>query len=203
MRVLGGVGIRRKTRADIQVATHVCLSLSIMASVSTTKKTSLLWRSKRVSSQDQEEYVGDDEGLENEEAMLEKGHERRDKQYSLLGRWSALFSVVMGGLLIAGWVWIVMNRESTVESNKPPSLFFNGTVLFEPTVLLISLDGFRNDYLERNVTPTLTHFASKGIRAEYMQPSFPSMTFPNHWTLVTGLYPESHATVVGWRTNTD
>ncbi|KAL2914360.1 hypothetical protein HK105_206132 [Polyrhizophydium stewartii] len=63
------------------------------------------------------------------------------------------------------------------------------------TVLLVSLDGFRADYLERGLTPNIKRIADGGVRAEYLKPSFPSVTFPNHYTLVTGLYPESHGVV--------
>ena len=59
------------------------------------------------------------------------------------------------------------------------------------TVLLISIDGFRADYLDRGLTPTLSALAADGVRAA-MRPSFPSLTFPNHYTLVTGLYPDHH-----------
>jgi predicted AlkP superfamily pyrophosphatase or phosphodiesterase len=65
----------------------------------------------------------------------------------------------------------------------------------KPTVLLISIDGFRADYLDRGVTPNLLRIAKSGVRAEWMQPSFPTKTFPNHYTIVTGLYPEHHGIV--------
>ncbi|KZF23688.1 Phosphodiest-domain-containing protein [Xylona heveae TC161] len=71
----------------------------------------------------------------------------------------------------------------------------NGTSLFAPTTILISLDGFRADFLNRGLTPTLNSFIETGISPRYMLPSFPSVTFPNHFTLVTGLYPESHGVV--------
>ncbi|KAK2764520.1 hypothetical protein FQN54_009215 [Arachnomyces sp. PD_36] len=71
----------------------------------------------------------------------------------------------------------------------------NGTSLFAPTTILISLDGFRADFLNRGLTPTLNSFIAEGISPKYMLPSFPSVTFPNHFTLVTGLYPESHGVV--------
>ena len=57
-------------------------------------------------------------------------------------------------------------------------------------VLLISIDGFRPDYLDRGLTPTLATLAREGVRAEWMQPAFPSLTCPNHYTLVTGLTQE-------------
>ena len=62
-------------------------------------------------------------------------------------------------------------------------------------VILISLDGFRADYLDRGVSPTLSALAKDGVRAEAMRPSFPSLTFPNHYTLVTGLRPDEHGVV--------
>lgn len=64
----------------------------------------------------------------------------------------------------------------------------------KPIVLLLSIDGFRADYLDRFSTPNLDRLATRGVRASLI-PSFPSKTFPNHWTLVTGLYPEHHGIV--------
>ncbi|KAJ4395143.1 hypothetical protein N0V91_011048 [Didymella pomorum] len=71
----------------------------------------------------------------------------------------------------------------------------NGTSLFAPTTILISLDGFRADFLYRNLTPTLNQFVAEGISPKYMLPSFPSVTFPNHYTMATGMYPEAHGIV--------
>ena len=61
-------------------------------------------------------------------------------------------------------------------------------------VILISIDGFRWDYLERGVTPTLSRLAAEGASGP-MRPSFPSVTFPNHYTLVTGQHPDHHGIV--------
>jgi predicted AlkP superfamily pyrophosphatase or phosphodiesterase len=65
----------------------------------------------------------------------------------------------------------------------------------KPTVILISLDGFRYDYLDRYQPPTLMSMAAHGVRAKWMIPSFPTKTFPNHYTIVTGLYPAHHGIV--------
>lgn len=65
----------------------------------------------------------------------------------------------------------------------------------KPTVILISLDGFRYDYIEKFQTPTLRKLAANGVRAKWMIPSFPTKTFPNHYTIATGLYPEHHGIV--------
>ena len=64
-----------------------------------------------------------------------------------------------------------------------------------PPVILISIDGFRADYLDRGVTPVIAGLAAGGARAEGMRPSHPSLTFPNHYTLVTGLRPDRHGIV--------
>lgn len=65
----------------------------------------------------------------------------------------------------------------------------------KPTVILISLDGFRADYLEKFKPPVLNELARTGVRARWMTPSFPSKTFPNHYTIATGLYPEHHGII--------
>ncbi len=64
----------------------------------------------------------------------------------------------------------------------------------KPVTILISIDGFRADYLDRGVTPALNELAKAGISSA-MRPSFPSITFPNHWTIVTGLRPDRSGVV--------
>jgi predicted AlkP superfamily pyrophosphatase or phosphodiesterase len=62
-------------------------------------------------------------------------------------------------------------------------------------LILISIDGFRWDYLKKYDAPTLRQLATSGVHATRMTPSFPSLTFPNHYTIVTGLRPEHHGIV--------
>lgn len=64
----------------------------------------------------------------------------------------------------------------------------------EPITILVSIDGFRADYLDRGVTPTLSRLAAGGVTAA-MRPSFPSKTFPNHWAEITGYYPDNNGIV--------
>ncbi|XP_062607940.1 uncharacterized protein LOC134269752 isoform X1 [Saccostrea cucullata] len=64
-----------------------------------------------------------------------------------------------------------------------------------PPLLLVSLDGFRADYLTRNLTPTLQKLSHCGVHTPYMRSVYPTLTFPNHYSIVTGLYPESHGIV--------
>lgn len=63
-----------------------------------------------------------------------------------------------------------------------------------PVTILIGIDGFRPDYLDRGVTPVLSQLAAQGVRAT-MRPSFPTKTFPNFYTLVTGKRPDRHGIV--------
>ncbi|MDI1320134.1 MAG: alkaline phosphatase family protein, partial [bacterium] len=65
-------------------------------------------------------------------------------------------------------------------------------------LVLISIDGFRWDYLQKYDAPTLKALAAGGVHATRLTPSFPSKTFPNHYTLVTGLYPAHHGIVSNW-----
>lgn len=65
----------------------------------------------------------------------------------------------------------------------------------KPTVILISLDGFRYDYLDKYKPKVLNELARTGVRAKWMIPSFPTKTFPNHYTIATGLYPSHHGIV--------
>jgi predicted AlkP superfamily pyrophosphatase or phosphodiesterase len=65
----------------------------------------------------------------------------------------------------------------------------------KPYVILISADGFRADFAEKYDASFLQTISKNGVRAKYMQPSYPSVTFPNHYTIVTGLYPSHHGLV--------
>lgn len=63
-----------------------------------------------------------------------------------------------------------------------------------PVTILVAIDGFHPSYLERGVTPNLNALAARGAAAP-MKPSFPTKTFPNHYTIVTGLHPDAHGIV--------
>lgn len=65
----------------------------------------------------------------------------------------------------------------------------------KPTVILISMDGFRYDYIDKFASPTIRRLAKEGVRAKWMIPSFPTKTFPNHYAIATGLYPEHNGIV--------
>lgn len=94
-----------------------------------------------------------------------------------------LFSIVF--ILIFGWSFsqtdtaqvVVPNRKNTAES------------LAKPYVILISADGFRYDYAKKFNAKNILKLAETGVSAKAMIPSYPSITGPNHYTMITGLFP--------------
>lgn len=106
----------------------------------------------------------------------------------------ALIIVAFAILFLLAWkVTIETSRRKSAQVVQ--SMLSNGTAMFAPTTILISLDGFRADFVNRGLTPRLNAFIREGVSPPYMLPSFPSVTFPNHFTLATGLYPEAHGVV--------
>jgi predicted AlkP superfamily pyrophosphatase or phosphodiesterase len=109
------------------------------------------------------------------------------------GRMLILHLMILGLFVAFAYgAWKASKRTATQSHLRT---YWNGTHTFKPTTILISLDGFRADFLNRGLTPALSAFVASGVSPRYMLPSFPSVTFPNHFTLVTGLYPESHGIV--------
>lgn len=80
-------------------------------------------------------------------------------------------------------------------AGRAPELARPGDKAARPPVILISVDGLRPDYLKRGVTPHINALAAAGVTTPAMRPSFPSLTFPNHYTLVTGKRPDNHGIV--------
>jgi len=73
----------------------------------------------------------------------------------------------------------------TIQTSKDP----------KPLTLLISIDGFKPEYLKKESAPTLYQLAQQGASSKGMMSVFPSYTFPNHYSIVTGLYPDHHGIV--------
>jgi predicted AlkP superfamily pyrophosphatase or phosphodiesterase len=65
----------------------------------------------------------------------------------------------------------------------------------KPTLILISLDAFRWDYLDKADTPNLHQLIATGVRSRSLISAFPTKTFPNHYTIATGLWPEHHGII--------
>jgi predicted AlkP superfamily pyrophosphatase or phosphodiesterase len=89
-------------------------------------------------------------------------------------------------MLVAAALAALLPTAAAAQRHGPPAR--------PPVTILVSIDGFRADYLDRGVTPNLNALAKGGISAA-MRPSFPSKTFPNHWTLVTGVRPDRNGIV--------
>ncbi|KAK9365119.1 alkaline-phosphatase-like protein [Lipomyces kononenkoae] len=120
----------------------------------------------------------------------------------------SLLALVFAILGAAIYVAVIQNRlgifkspsssaTSSTSSDSPSSklVLYNGTHDFYPTTVYISLDGFRPDYLSTEFTPEMWELYTAEYSAPFMYPSFPSVTFPNHYTMATGLYPSSHGIV--------
>lgn len=70
-----------------------------------------------------------------------------------------------------------------------------GSETLDTYVLVVSFDGFRWDYSELYETPNFDDMALQGVKADHLISSFPTSTFPNHYTLATGLYPDHHGII--------
>uniref|UniRef100_A0A8H7XQR2 Phosphodiest-domain-containing protein n=1 Tax=Psilocybe cubensis TaxID=181762 RepID=A0A8H7XQR2_PSICU len=109
-------------------------------------------------------------------------------------------AIVIIGLLVTGALARTVlfgspGRMTNHSAFSGEELRSNGTALFKRTVVVVSIDGLRADYLDRGFTPHLLALSKKGLRAKSMKPIFPTLTFPNHWAIMTGLHAESHGIV--------
>lgn len=100
---------------------------------------------------------------------------------------SALFGLTLSAFVLAGCATGPVTGEASPDRAVRAAAE-------RPLVILVSIDGFRPDYLTRGETPVLSRLAAEGATGP-MEPSFPSKTFPNHYTIVTGLRPDHHGIV--------
>lgn len=105
-----------------------------------------------------------------------------------------IYKYIFAGLLIASLV-ACLGANSGGESRPPSASQTIDLATPKPLTLLVSLDGFKPEYLHPERTPHLLSLAQSGASAEGLQPVFPSYTFPNHYSIVTGLYPDHHGIV--------
>lgn len=155
------------------------------------------------------EYV-ELENLNPEGEALEGNDKVKDVQAKFnkninKGSKKLIIFIMMGLFVVVG---ICVHTSIYRHNHRPPPrgsvlavpldrnvLLSNGTHQFKRTTLLISLSGMHPHYLSDMRTPFLNKFVQKSCVVPYMMPSFPSETFPNHWTLITGLYPINHGIV--------
>jgi alkaline phosphatase D len=118
-------------------------------------------------------------------------------------RFRAMGRMALVSLALVFGLGLVAQQPSLQEAPNPPLPVLhvdNGPNSADAQkqhyVVLVSLDGFRWDYAKRDGATHLLALGKKGVWApEGMLPSYPSLTFPNHFTIVTGLYPEHHGLV--------
>lgn len=96
-----------------------------------------------------------------------------------------MLRILLLGLFLVGFLDVPAQQ---LKTNRPEHLN-------KPHVVLISLDGFRWDYVERFQPPNLSAFIGEGVSAEAMIPVYPSKTFPNHYSIATGMRPMQHRLV--------
>ncbi|MEL6445563.1 MAG: ectonucleotide pyrophosphatase/phosphodiesterase [Bacteroidota bacterium] len=103
----------------------------------------------------------------------------------------------MRRLVLSSLPHLLLGILAVVSAACSGSRSSEGTAPEATALVLISVDGFRYDYLDRDdvIAPTLRRLVAEGVRAESLVPVIPTKTFPNHYTLVTGLYTESHGVV--------
>jgi predicted AlkP superfamily pyrophosphatase or phosphodiesterase len=110
-----------------------------------------------------------------------------------VGRIRARAWSVLAVLLLAVAVCAAQSPSPVIEVPNPANAPAQRSKHY---VILVSLDGFRYDYANKYGAKNLLALAGRGASApDGMIPSYPSITFPNHWTIVTGLYPEHHGIV--------
>jgi predicted AlkP superfamily pyrophosphatase or phosphodiesterase len=98
-------------------------------------------------------------------------------------------------LLLAVFAVVAIGCGSPPTADSPATAGAAPDAAADPTVILVSLDGFRWDYRSLAETPHLDALAARGVHAERLIPAFPSKTFPCHYSTVTGLYPGHHGIV--------
>lgn len=125
-------------------------------------------------------------------------------------RWRNLFGSLV--IVLAGLSGISLSGCSGVQTQKgtrgpieavatatmqtfEPDAVNSEAALKSPYVVMVSIDGYRHDYNRMFNPPTLSDIATKGVQAESLIPVYPSKTFPNHYSIATGLYADRHGLV--------
>ncbi|OCA75384.1 alkaline phosphatase family protein [Chryseobacterium arthrosphaerae] len=98
-------------------------------------------------------------------------------------------------LLLISFTVLAQQANTDTAQVTIPGRHNNIEAQSKPYVIMISTDGFRYDYAEKYNAQNLLRLSNSGIKAKAMIPSYPSITFPNHWSLITGLYPSHHGLI--------
>lgn len=115
-------------------------------------------------------------------------HQKSGRRWILLRGWAALHLLLLAAALCAA-----QSAPAVIEVSNPPN---SAAQQAKHYLVLVSLDGFRYDYPQKYGAKNLIAMGHRGASApDGMIPSYPSVTFPNHYTIITGLYPEHHGIV--------
>lgn len=100
------------------------------------------------------------------------------------------FFLILFSVIITAQKGIVDTTQIVI-----PNRFNSEEAMQKPYVIMISADGFRYDYAKKYNAENLLKLSNQGVQAKALIPSYPSITFPNHWSLITGLYPSHHGLI--------
>ncbi|KAG6377012.1 alkaline-phosphatase-like protein [Boletus reticuloceps] len=140
---------------------------------------------------------GDEERplLEDEDVQVQPTTPPTCSTWKVLTALAALVVLAVGGTAYFGF-------RTSQQPTRSTERFSNGTHEFKRTPLdSYPYLNYSANYLDRGLTPHLLDISKQGLRAKYMKPVFPTLTFPNHWALMTGLYAESHGIVANVRSS--
>eukprot|EP00009_Paramoeba_aestuarina_P013570 CAMPEP_0201527092 /NCGR_PEP_ID=MMETSP0161_2-20130828/33959_1 /ASSEMBLY_ACC=CAM_ASM_000251 /TAXON_ID=180227 /ORGANISM="Neoparamoeba aestuarina, Strain SoJaBio B1-5/56/2" /LENGTH=470 /DNA_ID=CAMNT_0047927755 /DNA_START=93 /DNA_END=1505 /DNA_ORIENTATION=- len=124
--------------------------------------------------------IADNEDGVSDIIEVEPSHTYYLKQYLV----PILVGVVLVVVICLALVWFATDDSDKKDEDK-----------WDNTFLIVSLDGWPDKFLDDkdpSIFPTLSKMMAEGVSAEYMKPVFPTKTFPNHYSIITGLYPTNH-----------
>ncbi|CAJ0944846.1 unnamed protein product, partial [Mesorhabditis belari] len=117
------------------------------------------------------------------------------------------YSLIIGCVFLTSALSLWVINEFVGEKTHAHSWFYESQSLEETEscqstdpspLVIISFDGLAEEYLNRGILENLDLMAERGVRAEHVKPVFPSKTLPNHYTMMTGLYPGYHGIIENW-----
>lgn len=108
-------------------------------------------------------------------------------------------------LLLCLWLWLAACGDGERDTNAGDTRPVDTAAATggrnsawgekQPYLVLVSIDGFRHDYLDRYPAPALRSLTASGVKARALLPAYPTLTFPNHYSIATGLWPAKHGIV--------
>jgi len=134
------------------------------------------------------------EGFVIDEHGQERGT-RINKRFIILGVVIVVLIIIGASV---GTIIVVSNKDSGNKGESKTKKSSGCESFARPALILVYTDGFRSDYLKRGFSPTINKLAKTGVHAKAMRSQFPTKSFPNLYSIATGLYPESHGIVANY-----